>query len=85
LSHEFRGEHDLLVAKQPPLGRHHAICAALIPIRKTGAWWALAQDERRRIFEDTAKQFTTGLQYLPAIARRPITAVILARRNLLIS
>jgi len=65
-----RGEHDLLVAKQPTLGRPHATCAALIPIRKTGAWWSLAQDERRRIFEESSKHVTSGLKYLPAIARR---------------
>jgi hypothetical protein len=65
-----RAQHDLLVAKQPSLGRPHATCAALIPIRKTAAWWALAQDERRRIFEESSKHVTAGLQYLPAIARR---------------
>jgi hypothetical protein len=65
-----RAEHDLLVAKQPSLGRPPATCAALIPICKSAAWWALAQDERRRIFEETSNHVTTGLQYLPAIARR---------------
>lgn len=65
-----RVEHDLLVAKQPALGRPEATCAALIPIRKTAAWWALAQDERRRIFEESSQHAATGLQYLPAVARR---------------
>jgi hypothetical protein len=65
-----RAEHDLLVAKQPPLGRPQATCAALIPIRKTALWWALAQDERRRIFEESSKHVSTGLKYLPAVARR---------------
>src|SRR5438094_405637 len=35
------------LAGSPPLGRPEASCAALIPIAKTDAWWALAQDERR--------------------------------------
>jgi chlorite dismutase len=65
-----RVEHELLVAKQPGLDRPHATCAALIPIRKTAAWWALPQDERRRIFEESSKHVATGLRYLPAIARR---------------
>jgi chlorite dismutase len=72
-SHEqyvTRAEHDLLVAHQPALGRPRATCAALIPIRKTAVWWALAQDERRRIFEESSHHVETGLQYLPAIARR---------------
>jgi chlorite dismutase len=65
-----RSEKNQLVARQPTLGRPQAICAALIPIRKTASWWALAQDERRRIFEESSKHTATGLRYLPAIARR---------------
>lgn len=65
-----RTEKEQLVAKQPGLARSEAICAALIPIRKSPAWWALPQDERRRILEDQSKHVAIGLQYLPAIARR---------------
>ena len=39
-----------LRAKQPALNRPEATCAALIPIKKSAAWWNLPQDERRRIF-----------------------------------
>ena len=42
----------------------------LIPIRKTEAWWALAQDERRAIFEEQSRHIGVGLEYLPAVARR---------------
>src|ERR1700733_2147972 len=42
-----RAEVDQLVARQEGLGRTSATRAALIPIRKTEAWWAMAQDERR--------------------------------------
>jgi hypothetical protein len=59
-----------LVAKQEGLGRPGATCAALIPIRKTAEWWALSQDQRRRIFEERSHHTGIGLQYLPAIARR---------------
>jgi len=65
-----RPEKDQLLAKQPTLGRLQASCAALIPIRKNEVWWGLAQDERRRIFEESSKHVKTGLRYLPAIARR---------------
>ena len=65
-----RQEKEQLVAKQPTLGRPQATCAALIPIRKTASWWALAQDERRRVFEERSKHVATGLRYLPAVARR---------------
>lgn len=65
-----RTEKNQLVARQPILGRPHATCAALIPIRKTASWWGLAQDERRRIFEESSKHVATGLRYLPAVARR---------------
>jgi chlorite dismutase len=63
-------EREKLTAVQAGLGRPNAICAALIPIKKNDAWWALAQDERRKIFEQASKHTETGLGYLPAIARK---------------
>ncbi len=65
-----RREHDELVARQEPLGRPASTCAALIPIKKSEAWWNLAQDERRRIFEEDSRHVATGLEYLPGVARR---------------
>ncbi len=65
-----RSEKDQLLAKQQGLGRPEATCAALIPIRKSPAWWALTQDERRAIFEEQSHHTRIGLHYLPAIARR---------------
>jgi len=59
-----------LVSRQGPLGRPESTRAALIPITKAEAWWELAQDERRRIFEDSSRHVAIGLEYLPAIARR---------------
>jgi chlorite dismutase len=63
-------EKDKLASLQEGLGRPEATCAALIPIRKNEAWWALAQDERRAIFEKQSHHTETGLKYLPAIARK---------------
>ncbi len=65
-----RAEQDALAAAQPALGRPEATCAALIPITKNAAWWALTQDERREIFEARSAHTATGMRYLPAIARR---------------
>ncbi len=65
-----RAEKELLVAKQVDLGRAEASRAALIPIRKSAAWWDLPQDDRRRIFEESSHHVKTGLKYLPAISRR---------------
>ena len=65
-----RAEVAALEARQEGLGRGAARKAALIPIRKTEAWWALAQDERRAIFEEQSHHIAIGLEYLPAIARR---------------
>ncbi len=65
-----RAEKIQLVATQEGLGRPAARCAALIPIRKTAAWWALTQDERRAVFEAQSHHTEIGLRYLPAIARR---------------
>ena len=53
-----------------PLDSAGSTRAALIPIRKSEAWWDLAQDERRRIFEESSHHIATGLEYLPAVAPR---------------
>jgi len=63
-------EAETLTSKQALLGRQQATCAALIPIKKSAEWWALAQDERRKIFEEQSQHIGIGLHYLPAIARR---------------
>ncbi len=65
-----RSERSLLVAQQPELDRLEATRAALIPIKKSNAWWELPQDERRAIFEERSHHIATGLKYLPRIARR---------------
>jgi chlorite dismutase len=63
-------ERSALTAVQEPLGRSLATQAALIPIRKTEAWWDLTQDARRAILEEQSHHIATGLEYLPAVARR---------------
>lgn len=65
-----RDEKRLLVAKQPSLGRSEATHAALIPIKKSAAWWNLSQDERRETFEAQSRHIRIGLDFLPAIARK---------------
>jgi hypothetical protein len=65
-----RPERTALGAVQAPLGRPAATCAALIPIRKSSAWWDLPQDERRAIFERDSHHIAVGLEYLPEVARR---------------
>src|SRR3954454_4058474 len=65
-----RAERAALAAVQPPLGRREATHAALIPVRKSQAWWALAQDERRAILEERSHHIALGLRHVPAVARR---------------
>jgi chlorite dismutase len=65
-----REERNQIVAKQLDLGRPEASCAALIPIRKNAAWWALTQDERLRIFKEQSHHTRIGLQSFPELARR---------------
>jgi Chlorite dismutase len=65
-----REEKTALASRQEGLGRPASTRAALIPIRKTTAWWELPQDERREIFEAQSKHIGVGMRYLPAIARR---------------
>ena len=63
-------ERSSLVVQQAELGRLEATRAALIPIKKSTAWWELAQDERRAIFEERSHHITIGLKYVARIARR---------------
>jgi hypothetical protein len=64
-----RPEQQELTLKQSPLGRPKATMAALIPIRKTAAWWNLTQEERRNIFENKSHHISEGVKYLPSVAR----------------
>ncbi|MFO6446905.1 chlorite dismutase family protein [Erythrobacter sp. NE805] len=70
LRYTLRAEFSELSARGSPLGRGEARRAALIPISKSEAWWALAQDERRRIYEEQSRHTSIGMEYLPQIARR---------------
>ena len=65
-----RAEVDTLAERQEGLGRPRCTRAALIPIRKAGSWWSLAQDERRDLLEEQSHHISVGLEYLPAVARR---------------
>jgi hypothetical protein len=65
-----RAEKAQLDAVTPPLGRLEATRAALIPIRKSPAWWAMTQDERRAVFEQRSRHIADSLPFLPRIARR---------------
>lgn len=65
-----RLEKTALDAASPSLARPEATRAALIPIRKSAAWWALPQDERRAIFEPRSRHIADSMPFLPRIARR---------------
>lgn len=65
-----RAEVTALRARQAGLDRLEATRAALIPVRKSDAWWTLAQDERRDIVEEQSRHTAIGMDYLPQIARR---------------
>jgi chlorite dismutase len=70
LRYTVRDEVSLLRAKQEGLNRSNSKCAAMIPIKKNAEWWAMAQDERRAIFEEQSHHTEIGLSYLPEIARQ---------------
>lgn len=65
-----RHEHERLQATQARLGRAAATRGAILPIKKSAAWWSLPQDERLAIFTARSRHTDIGLRYLPAIARR---------------
>ncbi len=64
-----RGEAAMMDARPAPLGRAGARAAALIPIRKSPAWWSLAQDDRRAIFQESSGHISIGMDYVPRVAR----------------
>ncbi|MFT4121589.1 chlorite dismutase family protein [Bradyrhizobium sp.] len=70
LRYTERAEQQQLGAVQSGLGRLEATSAALIPIRKSEAWWELTPEERRKIFEDKSHHIASSLRFLPAIARQ---------------
>lgn len=65
-----QAEHERLAASSAGLGRAEATMGALIPIRKSPAWWALSQDQRRDVFEGQSRHIAASMRYLPAVARR---------------
>jgi len=58
-----------LLRLQMPVGRASSTRSALILMRKSPAWWALAQDERRAILEEQSHHIAIGMRYLPAVSR----------------
>ena len=65
-----RAEKQALAAAQKGLNRPEATFAALIPIRKSGDWWSMTQDERRHVFEEQSRHIAIGMEHLPPVARR---------------
>lgn len=65
-----RPEKAELLAVQQPIGRPASRRGALIPIKKSQAWWDLPQDERRAIFEERSAHIEIGRRALPQVARR---------------
>ena len=63
-------EKRVLDATPSVLGRPAATRAALIPIAKSAAWWAMAQDERRAVLEDKSRHIAIGSDYLSAVSRQ---------------
>jgi chlorite dismutase len=62
-------EKRVLDATPSVLARPAATRAALIPITKSAAWWAMAQDERRAILEEKSRHIAIGNDYLAAVSR----------------
>ena len=70
LRYTERAEKKQLDADRSEIGRPEATHAALIPIKKSAAWWELTQEERRQIFEDRSHHIANSQKYLPTIARQ---------------
>ena len=66
----MREEKNLLVSRQEGLGRAASTRAALIPILKTAAWWAIARRllHCRGLGPEEPFDFLTWFEYAPAAA-----------------
>jgi chlorite dismutase len=63
-------EKKVLDATPSVLAKPGATRAALIPITKSAAWWAMAQDERRAVLEDKSRHIAIGSDYLAVVSRQ---------------
>ena len=63
-------EKKVLDATPSVLAKPGATRAALIPITKSAAWWAMAQDERRAVLEDKSRHIAIGSDYLSVVSRQ---------------
>lgn len=63
-------EKRVLDATPSVLARPVATRAALIPLSKSAAWWAMAQDERRAVLEEKSHHIAIGADYLAAVSRQ---------------
>jgi len=70
LRYTSASEKRVLDATPSVLAKPAATRAALIPITKSAAWWALAQDERRAILEEQSHHVAIGSDYLGVVARQ---------------
>jgi hypothetical protein len=70
LRYTNRDEKTDLDKGSQPLGKEEHNYAALIPIKKSGEWWAMTQDERRKIFEEDSKHIASSMAYLPFVSRQ---------------
>jgi chlorite dismutase len=70
LRYTTRDEKSKLDKDSRALGQPEFDAGAFIPIRKSAAWWALTQDERRKIFEEDSKHIATSAKYLSYISRQ---------------
>ncbi|OYY69999.1 chlorite dismutase family protein [Sphingomonas sp. 28-63-12] len=69
LRYTTASERTQLRARQEGLGRPASTRAALLPIRKSAAWWEMAQDDRRAVYV-RGSHLPIGMDYLPGVARK---------------
>jgi chlorite dismutase len=70
LRYTNRSEKNALDQNSRALGQPEYDYAALIPIKKSDEWWALTQDERRKIFEEDSQHIRISSKYLSMISRQ---------------
>lgn len=70
LRYTTREEKNILDVNPSVLGKIENQFAVMIPIKKKETWWAMTQDERRKILEENSRHIEIGSKYLTSINRQ---------------
>lgn len=70
LRYTTRPEKEILDKEPSILNKPENTFGAMIPLKKSEAWWLMTQEERRKIFEEDSMHIRIGANYLSTVSRK---------------